>query len=383
MDNCTRSFDALFFRHLHQLSSFSYSAGYDVQASFAPDTFSSNPSLSELSLELCHLPPENDLRITQPLSKLRLLRVVACSLHSIGSKDLSLETHSFLESVTLGKHNEFLCDSCMTVNVLWELRAAGKLRGEVFFKCKREELELNETKMRYCIDNDSISIGSIVGVVFVTGIFISVMLCIVTKRRCQEGDNSSEQTPAGSLEECEFDAFVSYAEEDNDCAARILSVLEEENNFRCLQHHRDFDPGPTIMENIAHAVTSSRLTLLVVSKHFLQSQWCEQELTQAESYGRHVLVVMRVGGIPTQELNSTIARHIASHVYLEEDDPDFGKKLADAVLRSRRNLAPSGSVLVKGDASPTEAFDCLVWGRERLSSWKEQIELTQQRNSES
>ncbi len=300
---------------------------------------------------------------------------MACELHSIGPKDLSLETHPHLESVTLGKYNEFFCDSCVTVDALWELSAAGKLQGEVLFECKRDELGLNETKTKYCMGDESISIGGIVGGVSVAGIFTCVMFCIVSRWRRKKSESDLEQALADSLDECEFDVFVSYAEEDDDCAARILSVLEEENNFRCLQHHRDFDPGPTILENIAHAVTSSRLTLLVVSRHFLRSQWCERELTQAESRGRHILVVMRVGGIPAEELNSGIARHVASHVYLEEDDPDFAQKLADAVLKSRGRSEPA--IGLEGNSSSTAAFDCLVWSRKRLSMWREQMELTQ------
>ncbi len=41
---------------------------------------------------------------------------------------------------------------------------------------------------------------------------------------------------------------------------------------------------------------------------------------------------MRSGGISGDEIGSgAIARHIASQVYLEEEDPEFESKLADAV----------------------------------------------------
>uniref|UniRef100_A0A8C6UB02 TIR domain-containing protein n=1 Tax=Neogobius melanostomus TaxID=47308 RepID=A0A8C6UB02_9GOBI len=48
----------------------------------------------------------------------------------------------------------------------------------------------------------------------------------------------------------------------------------------CL-HHRDFEPGKAIMENIVDAIYSSRKTLCVISHQYLLSEWCSREIQMA------------------------------------------------------------------------------------------------------
>ncbi|XP_043918341.1 toll-like receptor 2 [Protopterus annectens] len=77
-----------------------------------------------------------------------------------------------------------------------------------------------------------------------------------------------------------YDTFVSYSEHDAEWVENFL-VKELENScppFRLCLHKRDFVPGKWIVDNIIEAIEKSHKTLFVLSKHFVQSEWCKYEL---------------------------------------------------------------------------------------------------------
>ncbi|KAK7909509.1 hypothetical protein WMY93_014193 [Mugilogobius chulae] len=79
-----------------------------------------------------------------------------------------------------------------------------------------------------------------------------------------------------------YDAFVSYNVHDEEWVYReLLPVLEGEQGWKLCLHHRDFQPGKPIVENITDAIYSSRKTLCVISRHYLQSEWCSREIQMA------------------------------------------------------------------------------------------------------
>ncbi|KAM4725652.1 toll-like receptor 13 [Anableps anableps] len=80
----------------------------------------------------------------------------------------------------------------------------------------------------------------------------------------------------------QFDAFVSYHINDEDWVYKeMLPMLEEKQGWRLCLHHRDFQPGKPIIENITDAIYGSRKTICVISRSYLQSEWCSRELQMA------------------------------------------------------------------------------------------------------
>lgn len=86
-------------------------------------------------------------------------------------------------------------------------------------------------------------------------------------------------------ENCKYDAFISYNSSDEQWVMdQLLPNLEGNgSSFKLCLHHRDFEPGRYIVDNIVSAVYSSRKTICVVSRNFLQSEWCSLEI-QLASY---------------------------------------------------------------------------------------------------
>ncbi|KAM4549942.1 uncharacterized protein V3H82_019145 isoform 2-T2 [Fundulus diaphanus] len=85
----------------------------------------------------------------------------------------------------------------------------------------------------------------------------------------------------------QFDAFVSYNVQDEEWVYKeMLPVLEGEQGWRLCLHHRDFLPGKSIIENITDAIYGSRKTICVISRHYLQSEWCSTEIQMAREKKR-------------------------------------------------------------------------------------------------
>lgn len=84
-------------------------------------------------------------------------------------------------------------------------------------------------------------------------------------------------------EKYKFDAFVSYNSADENWVMEQLLPNLEGSSFRLCLHHRDFELGLDIVDNIVGAVYGSRKTICVVSQSFLRSEWCSLEI-QLASY---------------------------------------------------------------------------------------------------
>ncbi|XP_030596973.1 toll-like receptor 13 [Archocentrus centrarchus] len=105
-----------------------------------------------------------------------------------------------------------------------------------------------------------------------------------------------------------YDAFISYNVHDEDWVYQeMLPVLEGEQGWRLCLHHRDFQPGISIIENITDAIYSSRKTICVISHHYLQSEWCSREIQMASfrlfDEKKDVLILLFLEEIPARQLS--------------------------------------------------------------------------------
>ncbi|XP_032437377.1 toll-like receptor 13 [Xiphophorus hellerii] len=106
----------------------------------------------------------------------------------------------------------------------------------------------------------------------------------------------------------QFDAFVSYNVHDEDWVYReMLPVLEGQQGWRLCLHHRDFQPGKPIIENITDAIYGSRKTICVISRSYLQSEWCSREIQMASfrlfDEKKDVLILLFLEEIPARHLS--------------------------------------------------------------------------------
>jgi hypothetical protein len=141
----------------------------------------------------------------------------------------------------------------------------------------------------------------------------------------------------------EFDAFISYAEEDRRFVLEEIRRIENCDLKLCI-HDRDFVPGIDIAENITNAIHNSRRIVFVLTSHFLKSYWCMFEFNMArmESIysrgGETILLIILLGKNVVREMPMSLLHIIENESYLEFPDEAipqslevFRKKLRDAI----------------------------------------------------
>ncbi|KAM9384692.1 uncharacterized protein KZ484_006408 isoform 1-T2 [Pholidichthys leucotaenia] len=106
---------------------------------------------------------------------------------------------------------------------------------------------------------------------------------------------------------CRYDAFISYNVHDEEWVYReMLPVLEGEQGWKLCLHHRDFQPGKAIIENITDAIYGCKKTICVISQRYLQSEWCSTEFQMASfrlfDEKKDVLILLFLEEIPARNL---------------------------------------------------------------------------------
>ncbi|KAM6945836.1 toll-like receptor 13 [Aplochiton taeniatus] len=106
----------------------------------------------------------------------------------------------------------------------------------------------------------------------------------------------------------QYDAFVSYNIHDEPWVVReLLPKLEEEQGWKMCLHHRDFQPGKPIIDNITDAIYGSRKTICVISRHYLESEWCSREIQMASfrlfDEKKDVLILVFLEEISSQQMS--------------------------------------------------------------------------------
>ena len=84
-----------------------------------------------------------------------------------------------------------------------------------------------------------------------------------------------------------YDAYIVYSSDDIGWVrGHLESELENRRGYSLCIHDRDFTPGFPIDLNIEDAIRASRHTILLLSRNFQRSDWCDFELRMVEYHSR-------------------------------------------------------------------------------------------------
>ncbi|XP_077381950.1 toll-like receptor 21 [Festucalex cinctus] len=166
-------------------------------------------------------------------------------------------------------------------------------------------------------------------------------------------------------ENCKYDAFVSYNSNDEEWVmVHLLPNLEGNGStLKLCLHHRDFEPGRDIVDNIVTAVYSSRKTICVVSRHFLQSEWCSLEI-QLASYRlfdehRDVLLLVFLEPVSERQMSSyhRMRKVMLKKTYLQWPALDCinPEQAQELFWNQLRRAVKAGSKLETEDNDKTQA----------------------------
>lgn len=148
----------------------------------------------------------------------------------------------------------------------------------------------------------------------------------------------------------EYDAFVSYSNEDCSFVVRLVAMLEKKEPYlKLCVYERDFQIGTIITESVLESVAKSRKTLLIVSNSYVKSQWCRWEAQVAENhrlffgneFGDLVddsIVIIKLGNVSSANMTPMLKYLMKTRIYLQWDSNKDKQQIFWEKLR--KTLAP-------------------------------------------
>ncbi|KAK6169513.1 hypothetical protein SNE40_020554 [Patella caerulea] len=248
---------------------------------------------------------------------------------------------SFVDLLT--SHSKMIMDSS-DVKCTWDDDAysISLLDDEVQMQCSSNKTDfINSTIEQPQTKGRDVHIAALVTISVATGIIFGVLILIYWKRDLiqvwcfikygwrvhnnTDDDDDDTKRP--------FDAFLSYSNRDELFVINELAPRLEhgEKKYKLCLHYRDFPIGACIAETIVRSVECSKRTVMLISDHFLQSEWCRYEFQTAhhqvltEKKNRLILILLH--DIDHNKLDSQLKLYFKTRTYLKYNDPWFWDKL--------------------------------------------------------
>lgn len=135
-------------------------------------------------------------------------------------------------------------------------------------------------------------------------------------------------------ENYDCDAFIIFRGDDLKwLEKRLLPLLEGKHKLRCRIHHRDFRAGGIIYDLISESVYKSYKNVVVFSRKFLNSQFCEYELNQARKWlldrNDDSLVIIRIDDVDLGSLPEDLRERSVIDYGSNHEKPHWKRKLLE------------------------------------------------------
>nr|WHT11146.1 toll like receptor 18 [Oostethus manadensis] len=164
------------------------------------------------------------------------------------------------------------------------------------YKCYHPEQFLNTIISQYFPSEVSCDVRLVIIICVATttaAIIILMLICYIfdlpwytkaTYQIIRAKYRAHKERAAGQPGPFNYHAFISYSHWDADWVReQLLPCLENKGNtYRLCIHERDFMPGRWIIDNIIENIENSHKVIFVLSRHFVNSEWCNYELYFAQ-----------------------------------------------------------------------------------------------------
>ncbi|XP_076047634.1 toll-like receptor 6 [Oratosquilla oratoria] len=137
-----------------------------------------------------------------------------------------------------------------------------------------------------------------------------------------------------------FDAYVSYSSKDEAWVTQVLAAeLEQgEKPYRVSLHYRDFPVSAYIADTIVEAIEASRRTIIVLSRNYIDNEWCRFQFKSAhhESLKNrcHDVVIIVLGDVYEGDLDEEMRFLLRGATCVFANDKHFWPKLRGGLPES-------------------------------------------------
>ncbi|XP_052076286.1 toll-like receptor 4 [Mytilus californianus] len=295
--------------------------------------------LEDLSFQISHM---------QNLSHLDLSKNRFSSLNSRARGQLETIIKSNPNLTVDLSDNPLIC-SCDTIQfVKWMSQTKIKFTKLQSNKCKlyngnkellKEPKRVYEILEKKCSSYTDLIVVLSIFVIF----FVLILLCgLVYRHRwtlrfmyyMTKNKYQSSSRKKCDDEEYEYDAFISYEEEDAVFVHNhLLLNLEEDAKLKLCIHKRDFQPGKDIAANITSGIHNSRNVVAVLSQTYLDSYWCmfEYNMARMESiYSRdceNMFILVSLVDLSAINLPLCVIEKVHKQSYIEYPNDPLGNTL--------------------------------------------------------
>ncbi|XP_052075459.1 toll-like receptor 4 [Mytilus californianus] len=233
--------------------------------------------------------------------------------------------------------------SCESIEFIkWYTSTNVHVLNNLHQECQSLQINFNSSKLMYgylkktCSSHTTtiVTVGSwltIFAIVIIAGIAYRYRWKLRYAYYIVKGKHHGQIKPFEIDDDFLYDAFVSYADEDDTFVyTKFLKHLEDDRNIRCCVHKRDFLAGNDIATNITSAIHNSRRTVVIISHHFLESDWCLFEFNMAKMesiYARskeNIILLVFLEQISSKDLPLNILELIQSKSYIEYPNDEYG-----------------------------------------------------------
>lgn len=162
----------------------------------------------------------------------------------------------------------------------------------------------------------------------------------ISRRR--KGNRSLQLPKSITNTSFQYDAFVSYSNEDQTFVTKLVDVLENSTPLlKLCVYERDFQIGTVISESVVKNIETSRRIILIISDSFAKSQWCRWEMHLAECHQLQEdfedgLILIVLEKVSNKYMTPFLKYIIKSRIYLEWEN---GRKEEDFWFRLKSTLS--------------------------------------------
>ncbi|XP_077977600.1 toll-like receptor 2 type-2 [Glandiceps talaboti] len=146
-------------------------------------------------------------------------------------------------------------------------------------------------------------------------------------------NNGYETIPDENNCEYKYDMFISHSSKDEEWVQFVLKPKLENPpyNYRLCLDFRDFVIGEHITTNIMNAIEESRKTVFILTKNFIDSEWCyfELEMIRQKMFDEHrdAAILVLKDDIPAKKMPGLLKYFMRKGNYIRWSDNNEGQKL--------------------------------------------------------